>query len=68
MLSITSARRCGTAKAGFGRGMVRQHLAGPADQARRRLVAGSGDHTDVGEELLARESPRGAGLVLELGV
>ena len=48
--------------------MLGQHLAGPADQARRGLVARAGDHVDVGEHLLARQPARGAGLVLELGV
>ena len=34
-------------------GVLGEHLAGPADQPGRGLVAGAGDHGDVGEELVA---------------
>ena len=48
--------------------VVGQDLARPPDQTRRRLVAGTGDHVQVREELGARQPARGPGLVLELGV
>ena len=48
--------------------VVGQHLARPADEAGRGLVAGAGDDVHVREDLLAREPARRSGLVHELGV
>ena len=49
-------------------GMVGQDLAGPPDESAGRLVAGSGDDADVGQQLVAGQSADRAGLVLELGL
>ena len=49
-------------------GVLAQHLAGPAYEAGRRLVAGAGDDRRVEHRLVARQAPGGAGLVLELRV
>ena len=49
-------------------GVLGQKLARPPDQHPRRLVARSADDVDVGEELVASQPPRRAGLVFELGV
>ena len=46
----------------------RQHRAGPADEAGGGLVAGAGDHVDVGEDLVAGEPADRPRLVLELGL
>ena len=37
-------------------GMVAEHLAGPADEAVRRLVAGAGDDVDVEQRLVAGQA------------
>jgi hypothetical protein len=49
-------------------GVVGEDLAGPADQAGGGLVAGGGDEVDVVEDLVPREAPGLARLVLELGL
>ena len=47
--------------------MLGQELARPPDQ-HPRVVARGADDVDVGEELVASQPPRRAGLVFELGV
>ena len=48
--------------------MTAEDLAGEADQAGRRLVPGTGQQSDVAEDLLVGERARPAVLVLEFGV
>jgi hypothetical protein len=47
--------------------MVGEQLGRPADQARRGLVAGAGEESDVADHLVAGERPDRAVLVGELG-
>ena len=49
-------------------GVLRENLARPTDQPRRRFVARAGHHVEVHEDLLASQPPGGAGLVDELDV
>ena len=48
--------------------MFGQDLPRPADEPGRGLVAGTRDHEDVGEHLVAGQPARRPVLVLELGV
>lgn len=48
--------------------VLRENLSSPADQTSRRLIARSGHHVEIHQDLLAAQPPGGPGLVDELDI
>ena len=49
-------------------GVLGKHLSGPSDEAVGGLIAGTGEHVDVNEDLVRAQATHRAGLVFEFRV